>query len=39
VAYVDWGRNRPGEFEKRLNNLIEKTAQNKQFGYGIEEFY
>lgn len=39
VVYVDWGRNRPGEFEKRLNNLIEKTAQNKQFGFGIEEFY
>ena len=39
VAYVDWGRRRPGEFEKRLKNLIEKTEQGKQFGFGIEDFY
>lgn len=39
VAYVDWGRNRPGEFEKRLANLVKKTAEGKQFGYGIEDFY
>lgn len=39
VAYVDWARKRPGEFEKRLNNLIKKTEQGKQFGYGIEDFY
>jgi hypothetical protein len=36
---VDWGRNRPGEFEKRLKNLIKKTEQGKQFGFGIEDFY
>lgn len=39
IAYVDWARNRPDEFEKRLNNLIKKTEQDKQFGYGIEDFY
>lgn len=39
IAYVESGRNRPGEFEKRLDNLIRKTAQGKQFGYGIEEYY
>jgi uncharacterized protein YdeI (YjbR/CyaY-like superfamily) len=39
VAYVASRRKKPEEFEKRLNNLIEKTAQNKQFGYGIEVFY
>jgi uncharacterized protein YdeI (YjbR/CyaY-like superfamily) len=39
IAYVETGRKRPGEFEKRLNNLIQKTAQNKQFGFGIEDCY
>lgn len=39
IAYIDWARNRPGEFDKRLNNLLNKTRQNKQFGYGIESFY
>lgn len=39
VAYVDWARKRPEEFEKRLENLIEKTAEGKQFGHGIEDFY
>jgi uncharacterized protein YdeI (YjbR/CyaY-like superfamily) len=39
IAYVETARNRPGEFEKRLQNLIHKTAQNKQFGYGIEAYY
>ena len=39
IAYVETARKRPGEFEKRLNNLIQKTAQNKQFGFGIEEYY
>ena len=39
VAYVDTGRNRPDEFEKRLNNLIKKTEQGKQFGFGIESYY
>ena len=39
IAYVETGRNRPGEFEKRLNHLIRKTEQNKQFGFGIEDYY
>ena len=39
AAYVDHARNRPGEFDKRLDNLIEKSARGKQFGYFIENFY
>ncbi len=39
VAFVDAGRRRPGEFQKRLNHLIRMTAQNRQFGYGIEKYY
>lgn len=39
VAYVDAARQRPGEFEKRLNNLIHKSASGQQFGYHIEDFY
>lgn len=39
IAYVDWARKRPAEFEKRLNNLLKKTEQNKQFGFGIKDFY
>jgi uncharacterized protein YdeI (YjbR/CyaY-like superfamily) len=38
VAYVDGARKRPGEFEKRLNNLIQKCEQNKQFGFDIEAY-
>ena len=39
VAYVDTARKRPEEFKKRLNNLIKKCEQNKQFGFGIESYY
>jgi uncharacterized protein YdeI (YjbR/CyaY-like superfamily) len=39
IAYVDGARNRPGEYEKRLEHLIRMTEQDKQFGYGIEEYY
>ena len=39
VAYVNSGRNRPGEYEKRLRHLIHMTEQDKQFGYGIEDYY
>jgi uncharacterized protein YdeI (YjbR/CyaY-like superfamily) len=39
AAYVDAARDRPGEFEKRLNNLIQKSANCQQFGYHIEDFY
>ncbi len=39
IAFIDVARNRPGEFEKRLNHFIRKTEQDKQFGFGIEEYY
>ena len=39
AAYVDVARDRPGEFTKRLNNLVEKSANGKQFGYHIEDLY
>jgi uncharacterized protein YdeI (YjbR/CyaY-like superfamily) len=40
VAYVDGARKRPEEFKKRLNNLIEKTKQNKIIGFGgIDKYY
>lgn len=41
IAYIDAARDRPGEFEKRLNNFIAKTRENKKItGYGgIEEYY
>jgi uncharacterized protein YdeI (YjbR/CyaY-like superfamily) len=39
VAYVDSARDRPGEYKKRLNHLLKMTEQDKQFGYGIEDFY
>lgn len=41
IAYIESARKRPLEFEKRLNNLIEKTKENrmiKGFG-GIEKYY
>jgi uncharacterized protein YdeI (YjbR/CyaY-like superfamily) len=39
VAYVEGARNRPGEFEKRLRNLVRMSELDKQFGFGIEDFY
>ncbi len=39
VAYVDTARERPTEFEKRLNHLVRMTEQNKQFGHDIEKYY
>jgi hypothetical protein len=39
VAYVEDARDRPEEFEKRLGNLIRKSEQGKQFGFGIESYY
>lgn len=39
AAYVDHARDRPDEFEKRLSNLVKKSAQGKQFGYGIEGYF
>lgn len=41
IAYIESARKRPEEFEKRLNNFIGKTKENKQikgFG-GIEKYY
>lgn len=41
VAYIDAARKRPEEFEKRLNNFIEKTRKNKLImGYGgVDKYY
>lgn len=41
IAYIDAARNRPEEFEKRLNNFIEKTRKNKLImGYGgVDKYY
>ena len=39
AAYVDHARKRAAEFDKRLNNLVEKSAQGEQFGYGIEDYF
>ena len=39
IAYVDIARKDPEAFTKRLANLVRKTAQGKQFGFGIEAFY
>ena len=39
IAYIDNGRQRPGEFEKRLQHLIRKTEQDQQYGFGIEDYY
>ena len=41
IAYIEAARKRPEEFEKRLNNFINKTKENKKitgFG-GIEKYY
>jgi uncharacterized protein YdeI (YjbR/CyaY-like superfamily) len=41
IAYIDAARKRPEEFQKRLDNFIEKTRKNKLImGYGgIEKYY
>ena len=41
VAYIEAARNRPEEFQKRLNSFIEKTRRNKLIqGYGgIDKYY
>jgi len=39
LAFINSARNRPEEFEKRLRNFLKKTAQDKQYGYGIEDYY
>jgi uncharacterized protein YdeI (YjbR/CyaY-like superfamily) len=41
IAYIEAAKNRPVEYEKRLNNFIEKTRANKKImGYGgVEKYY
>ena len=41
VAYIDAARKRPAEFQKRLDNFIRKTRENKLIvGYGgVEKYY
>ena len=39
IAYIDKGRQREGEYKKRLKHFIRMTEQGKQFGYGIEDYY
>ena len=41
VAYIDAARKRPEEFEKRLNNFIRRTRENRLIiGYGgIDKYY
>jgi len=38
LAYVNAARDRPKEFEKRLQHLLRMTEEDRQFGYGIERF-
>ena len=40
IAFIDGARNRPKEFQKRLNYFIQMAEKNKQFGFGgIEKYY
>lgn len=41
IAYIDSARKRPEEFEKRLSNFLETSAQGKMIrGYGgIDKYY
>lgn len=39
ISFIDTARRRPGEFEKRLKHFLKMTEQDKQFGFGIEEYY
>jgi uncharacterized protein YdeI (YjbR/CyaY-like superfamily) len=40
TAYVEGARNRPEEFKKRLNSLMQSARANKMLGYGgIEKYY
>jgi uncharacterized protein YdeI (YjbR/CyaY-like superfamily) len=39
IAYIDNGRKRPGEFEKRLLHFLQKTEQDQQYGFCIEDYY
>ncbi len=40
LAFIDGARDRPQEFQKRLNYFIKMTEKDKQFGFGgIEKYY
>jgi len=39
IAFIDTARKRPEEFEKRLKCFLRKMEQDKQYGFGIEEYY
>jgi uncharacterized protein YdeI (YjbR/CyaY-like superfamily) len=40
IAYINSARARPDEFKKRLKYFINKTRENKQFGFGgIEKYF
>ncbi len=40
IGFIEGARNRPAEFNKRLNYFIKMTAKNKLFGFGgIEKYY
>jgi uncharacterized protein YdeI (YjbR/CyaY-like superfamily) len=40
VAFIESARNRPAEFEKRLNYFIKMTEKNRLFGFGgVEKHY
>lgn len=41
IAYINSARNRPAEFEKRLDHFLKKTRENKLIiGYGgIDKYY
>ena len=40
VAFIEGARNRPEEFQKRLNYFIKVTRENKLIGFGgIEKYY
>ncbi len=40
ITYIDAARSRPEEFNKRLENFIKKSEQNKLIGQGgLEKYY
>ncbi len=40
ISYIDAARSRPEEFDKRLENFIKKSEQNKLIGQGgVEKYY
>jgi uncharacterized protein YdeI (YjbR/CyaY-like superfamily) len=39
IAYIDGSRDKPEDYEKRLKHFIKMTEQDKQFGFGIEDYY